>query len=500
MDVIIIGAGPTGLTLGAVLARRGHRVVTVDRDSGPAPDGSWRRRGVMQFDQAHGFRPQVHDLLVAEWPEAWRTWVTLGAEPIELPALGATSPAIGVRSRRITYERALRRAAASVDGMTVAIGHVDGFAEHDGRIVGAVIDGATTSADLVVDASGRLSRLAPPPELGGDTGMAYVSRTYRRARGAAAGPLIRPFAWSGMFHGYDSYVFPHEHGHVSAVIIRPTADAGLGVLRHLSAFEAASRAIPGLAEWTDPAVATPTSDVLIGGGLLNTYRRQLGRPGLVAVGDAVSTTAPTAGRGLAMASLQIGALLQLLDSGADPATIADPFGTWCDTWIRPWVEDHLAFDAETVRRWHGHDIDLARPLTSMAIAAAAEADPRIGPLVAGFMAMTALPASLAAAEPLARAVYQTGWRPPTAIGPTRDELVALGERSRGKTVAARRRRPPIHDAANRACPKRQPERSTGQPGFASPLSPPVAETVKQDRERSAPSAGGPSDSARRQRR
>jgi flavin-dependent dehydrogenase len=435
MDVVIVGAGPTGLTLGAALARRGHRVVAVDRDPGPAPDGSWRRRGVMQFQQAHGFRPQVRDLLLAEWPEAWHAWLDLGAQPIDLPAPGACTPAVGVRSRRVTYERALRRAAAEADGLTVAVGHVDGLAERGGRVVGAVVDGSTVSADLVIDASGRLSRLTPPPQIRGDVGMAYVSRTYRRHPGEAPGAPATPFAWSARFHGYDSYAFPHEHGHVSIVIIRPSADAGLGALRHLTAFEAACRAIPGLAEWTDARVATPTSGVIVGGGLLNIYRRQLGRLGLVAVGDAVATTAPTAGRGLAMASMQIGALLQLLDTGADPATIAAPFGAWCDTWILPWVEDHLAFDAESVRRWQGHDLDLAQPLTSAAIVAAAQADPRIEPHVAGFLAMTALPASLAAAEPLARAVYETGWRQPTAEGPTRDELVSIAERARASSGA-----------------------------------------------------------------
>ena len=35
MDVIVVGAGPTGLTCGAALARRGHRVVAIDRDPGP---------------------------------------------------------------------------------------------------------------------------------------------------------------------------------------------------------------------------------------------------------------------------------------------------------------------------------------------------------------------------------------------------------------------------------------------------------------------------------
>ena len=83
-----------------------------------------------------------------------------------------------------------------------------------------------------------------------------------------------------------------------------------------------------------------------------------------------------------------------------------------------------------MRRWQGHDLDLARPLTSAAIVAAAQAEPRIGPYVAAFLAMTALPASLAPAEPLARAVYETGWRPPTAEGPTRDELVTLAATTR----------------------------------------------------------------------
>ena len=285
MDVIIVGAGPAGLTLGAALARRRHHVVAVDRDPGPAPDGSWRRRGVMQFEQAHGFRPQVRDLLLATWPEAWDAWLDLGAEPFEMPAPGPSLAAVGVRSRRVTYERALRQAAAEVDGLTVAVGRVERLVEAGGRVVGVVVDGTIHRADLVVDAGGRLSRLAPPPELGADAGMAYVPGPTGGDRDAAPGPLTRPFAWSGMFQGYDAYVFPHEHGHISAVIIRPTADAHLGILRHVGSFDAACRAIPALAQWTDPRVATPTSGVMVGGGLLNLYRRQLGRPGLVAVGE-----------------------------------------------------------------------------------------------------------------------------------------------------------------------------------------------------------------------
>ena len=39
MRVAIIGAGPAGLFLGSALAGRGHDVVAVDRDTGPAAGG-----------------------------------------------------------------------------------------------------------------------------------------------------------------------------------------------------------------------------------------------------------------------------------------------------------------------------------------------------------------------------------------------------------------------------------------------------------------------------
>jgi len=159
--------------------------------------------------------------------------------------------------------------------------------------------------------------------------------------------------------------------------------------------------------------------------LRNVYRRQAGTPGLVAVGDSVATTTPTRGRGIAMAFMQVTALLALLDQGADPSTVAAPFGTWCHSNIEPWVADHIAIDGGMVRRWQGEDLDLSIPLTSDLIAAAVEADPRIGQHAAGYFAMTALPETLRPAEPMARAVYQNGWRPPYSPGPTRNELVDI---------------------------------------------------------------------------
>ena len=112
MRVAIIGAGPAGLFVGAGLARRGHQVTAVERDPGPAADGSWPRLGVMQFHHAHAFRHQVVQALQQELPEALQRWLAAGAEPVRMRLPDGAEIPMGVRSRRVTFERALRASAA----------------------------------------------------------------------------------------------------------------------------------------------------------------------------------------------------------------------------------------------------------------------------------------------------------------------------------------------------------------------------------------------------
>ena len=142
MRVAIIGAGPAGLFTGSALAGRGHEVVAVDRDTGPPADGRWPRRGVMQFHHAHGFRPQVGWSLEKAWPAALDAWLSFGAEPITFDLPGAGRVPGGHRSRRETFERALRTTAETVPGLTIARGHVDGVLSSGGRVRGIVVDGS----------------------------------------------------------------------------------------------------------------------------------------------------------------------------------------------------------------------------------------------------------------------------------------------------------------------------------------------------------------------
>lgn len=431
----IIGAGPAGLVAGAGLARRGHQVVIVDRDPGPLADGSWPRRGVMQFHHAHVFRPQAIAAVRTEVPDAYRRMVQAGGELVTVPSPAGPQPA-GMRIRRQTFETALRAAVVETPGLMVRQGHVDGVLERAGRAVGLLVDGHEVGADLVLDCSGRSGRaaagLGERPAIGGDCGIAYVDRAYRLRPGADPGPLINPVVWQADLDGYMVLIFVHERGIFSVLIVRPTDRRDLVGLREVAAFEAACRAIPGLATWTDPERSEPVSPVYPGGRLRNVYRGQttedgsLVLPGLLFVGDAVCTTTPNFGRGVTTSLQQVQELLRLVENhGADVEAIGQALDVWCRQQMRPWVEDHIRMDAAAVRRWAGEDVDLDRRLPSDLIMAAAAVDPRIATAIGPYLTMNALPSHLDPVEPLARDVYRTGWRPPYAPGPDRGELAGI---------------------------------------------------------------------------
>jgi flavin-dependent dehydrogenase len=391
----------------------------------------------MQFHHPHAFRQQVLAALLAEMPEVVDDLMAAGAVPVMLP--GQPERLLGVRCRRQTFERVLRSAAEREPGLTVTIGHADAVISRNGRAAGVTVDGHELVADLVIDASGRAGRLTRglrPPAEGGDCGIAYVSRQYKLLPGAEPGPMNAPIGMLLTYPGYIVIVFPHDNGTLSALIARASSDRELVGLRSEPVFEAAARAIPALAVWTEPDRSRPITNVLPGGRLYNNYRGQLGDTGkvildgLIFVGDAVCTTNPAAGRGVATSMMQAQRLLGLLDDhGRDFTSCSLAFDQWCEENIRPWFADHVYWDEQLQRRWSGADVDLSQRLPSDLIMAAAEVDPTMNGVVRPYQAMLIPPSGLGAVEPRAREIYASGWRPPIPAGPTRDELADLAARA-----------------------------------------------------------------------
>lgn len=422
MRIAIAGGGIVGTFTALCLARRGHDVTVVDRDPGPAPDGSWRRVGVMQFDHPHGWRPQVLWALREEVPDVYADLVREGVQICQVP--GAPERMARMWARRCVVERALRKAAHQQPGLRWIVGHVDDIVMERGAARGLLVDAAPLAADLVIVATGRASRLADDlrgPLEGGSCGFAYVSRMYRARPGRPACDLDAPRLPFGP--GYHALVMPQDAGTHSLLICYPRRATELDVLRTNAGFDRAVAAIPDLAPWCDADRFEPLTDTLVGGNLTNTYRLQgpaLGMPparDLLFVGDAVSTMNPIAGRYVALALQHIQHLLSVLDDPATDSLDASlALDVWAEQHIRPWYLEHVRWDRSMLQRFGGGDVDLTAPLPPDVVLAAVEREPAIAPFAAQWFAMTAGPEVLDLAREPVLALLASGWRP-TPAGP-----------------------------------------------------------------------------------
>jgi 2-polyprenyl-6-methoxyphenol hydroxylase-like FAD-dependent oxidoreductase len=382
-SIVVVGGGVSGLAASIALARQGHRVTVVERDSTPMPETAeqafeWDRRGAPQVRHSHAFLARLRNLLRDHYPDVLASLMEAGAREISF-AEGRPSTITNyepqaddeelvlIACRRTTFEWVLRRAALAEGGVTFRSGNgVVGLLHDGGRAAAPTVigvrldDDSELTADLTIIAGGRRSDApewltaigaAAVDEKVDDTGIVYFSRFYR---------LLPGFEWPprtgtiGGDLGYLKYgVFVGDNDTFSITLAVSTDDDSLrSVLDDADVFDTVARSLMATAPYLDGR-AEPITDVHKMAGLLNRWRDYApdGQPvalGVHVIGDARLCTNPLYGRGCTTSFWHAHLLAESVAAHpGDVAAQAVALDTATRTHLYPWYKASVRADRDS---------------------------------------------------------------------------------------------------------------------------------------------------------
>jgi 2-polyprenyl-6-methoxyphenol hydroxylase-like FAD-dependent oxidoreductase len=406
--VVIVGAGVAGLGAALACSRAGHDVVVLERDATPLPATAddafhWDRRGAPQVRHSHAFLARLRNALRDSFPDVREELLRAGASELrwsdflpdtiedKTPKPEDDDLAL-VSCRRTTFEWVLRRAVEhSVDFRdgTRVTGFRTGHSKIP-RVTGVSTDRGDVDADMVLDATGRPSRL---PEMLGDigvhmdekkstSGIVYLSRFYRLREGAQP-PNQQPLNGGDVV--YLKYaVFRGDNNTFSVTLAYPTDDADMRTLRDPGRFDKATHAIAGIEEWITPELSEPISGVHYMGNLINRVRRTVVGDdvrvlGLHAIGDSSVCTNPLYGRGCALGLVHgLAFAAALSEHGDDQPALARAFARFTEDELVPWYAASVESDAAAIKLARGEELEgqhaFARTILSDGLLPATQVD------------------------------------------------------------------------------------------------------------------------------